>query len=212
MRDTEELIDQLTGDLQPRNRISPWSGRALLALTAILTAATLVARFGMRPDFAAGHPHTIALICALAMLSLCVTFAVAVTAMARPAVGAMRTGWQWALAPLAILPIAAAVTAASDAGELARMLPPEGPACLIVGTFASLASIALLTVWLRRGAPTSAVRAAWLIGIAGGSVGALAMAFVCPIDAITHIGTWHVGIVCTAALGSRLALPNFLRW
>jgi hypothetical protein len=212
MRDTDELIDQLTGDLQPRARISPWSGRALLALIAFLTVSLLVACFGMRPDFAAGHPHATALICALVMLSLCVTFAAGVTAMARPAVGATRSGWQWALAPIAILPIAAAVTAASDAAEFARMLPPEGPQCLIVGTLASLASIALLTFWLRRGAPTSAARAAWLIGIAGGAVGALAMAFVCPIDAITHIGTWHVGIVLMAAIGSRLALPYFLRW
>jgi hypothetical protein len=212
MPDNDELIEQLTGDLRPTRRISPWSGRALLGLAAVLTVVMLVARFGMRPDFAAGQPHSVPLISLLVILSLCITFTVAVTAMARPAVGAARGGWQWALAPLAILPIAAAVTAASDAGELAKMLPPEGPACLIVGTLASLASIALLTYWLRRGAPTSASRAAWLIGIAGGAVGALAMGFVCPIDAITHIGTWHVGIIVTAGLGSRLALPYFLRW
>lgn len=212
MRDTDELIDQLTVDLKPRSSMSPWSGRALLAFTAILTVAILVGHFGMRPDFRDGHPHSIALLCALVMLSLCLTFVATTTGMARPAVGSARGGWQWALAPLAVLPVAAVVTAASDPSELARMLPPDGPSCLIVGTLASLASIAALTIWLRRGAPTSAARASWLIGIAGGAVGAVGMAFVCPIDAITHIGTWHVGIVLATALGSRLVLPHFLRW
>jgi hypothetical protein len=92
------------------------------------------------------------------------------------------------------------------------MMAGEGYFCLLTGTLASIASIIALTLWLRRGAPTSATRASWLIGIAGGAIGALAMALVCPIDSIMHIGTWHAGIVAVAATGSRLVLPRFLRW
>ncbi len=212
MPSTDELIDQLTTELRPRRRISPWSGRIILFVVALATIAAVVGRFGVRPDFAAGQPHAIPLLCALVVLSVGATVAAALTAMARPAVGSIRSGWQWILLPLAALPVAAAVTAAGDAAERALMLPPEGPPCLITGTLASVASIILLTFWLRKGAPTSAARGSWLIGIAGGAVGALAMAFVCPIDAITHIGTWHVGIIALAACGSRLVVPRALRW
>jgi hypothetical protein len=40
----------------------------------------------------------------------------------------------------------------------------------------------------------------------------MAIGLACPIDAVTHIGTWHVGSILVAAIGSRVALPRFLRW
>lgn len=209
---SDELIDRLTADLEPRRRVSPWMGRAMLAATGLLTIAALAALFGMRADFTAGRPHSVPLMSELVILSAGCAIAAALTGMARPAVGAFRSGWQWAAAALAVLPIAALVTAAGDATERALMLPPDGPFCLVMGTLASLVSIALLTLWLRRGAPTSPERASWMIGISGGAIGALAIGFVCPVDAITHIGTWHAGIIVLAGAASRLVLPRFLRW
>ena len=212
MATSDDLIERLTVELQPRRRVSPWIGRAVLAAIAVLTIAVLTGLFGMRPDFTAGRPHSVPLMSELVILSAGCAIAAAVTAMARPAVGAFRSGWQWAAAALAVLPIAALVTAAGNAAERAFMLPQEGAFCLVTGTLASVASITLLTLWLRRGAPTSPERAAWMIGISGGAIGALAIGFVCPVDAITHIGTWHAGIIVVAAVASRLLLPRFLRW
>jgi hypothetical protein len=212
MPNTEDLIDQLTEELTRRPSVSPSVGRAVLGAVTLITIAVVVGVFGMRADLAQGHPHPVALISALVVLSAGAAVAAALTAMARPAVGAVRAGWQWAVAALAVLPIAAFLTALGSRAEFQAMLPPEGPSCLILGTLSSLAAIIVLTLWLRRGAPTSPERAAWLIGVAGGAVGALAVAFICPIDAITHIGTWHMGIIAVAALGSRLVLPRFLRW
>jgi len=212
MPTSDDLIDRLTADLEPRRRVSPWFGRAMLAATALLTVAALAGLFGMRADFLGGRPHSVPLMSELVILSAGCAIAAALTAMARPAVGSPRSGWQWAAAALAVLPIAAVVTAAGSAAERALMLPPDGPSCLLNGSLASVASIVLLTLWLRRGAPTSPERAAWMIGISGGAVGALAIGFICPIDAITHIGTWHAGIIVLAAVASRVALPRFLRW
>lgn len=212
MPTSDELIDGLTADLEPRRSVSPWLGRAMLAVIALLTIAALTGLFGMREDFTAGRPHSVPLMSELVILSAGCAIAAAVTAMARPAVGAFRSGWQWAAAALAVLPIAALVTAAGNAAERRLMLPPDGIFCLVTGSLASLASIALLTLWLRRGAPTSPERAAWMIGISSGAIGALAIGFVCPVDAITHIGTWHAGIIVVAAIGSRIILPRFLRW
>ena len=212
MPTSDDLIDRLTADLQPRRRVSPWLGRAILAVAALLTIAALTGLFGMRADFTSGRPHPVPLMSELVILSAGCAIAAALTAMARPAVGALRSGWQWAAAALAVLPVAAFMTAAGNAAERALMLPPDGVFCLVTGTLASLASILLLTLWMRRGAPTSPERAAWMIGISGGAIGALAIGFVCPVDAITHIGTWHAGIVVVAAVGSRIVLPRFLRW
>jgi hypothetical protein len=212
MPTSDDLIDRLTAELQPRRTVSPWLGRATLAAIAVLTIAAVAGRFGMRADFAGGRPHSVPLMSELVILSAGCAIAAALTAMARPSVGAFRGGWHWVAAVLAVLPIAALVTAAGNATERAIMYPPDGPFCLVTGSLASLASIVLLTLWLRRGAPTSPERAAWMIGIVGGAIGALATGLVCPIDAITHIGTWHAGIIVVAALASRAILPRFLRW
>jgi hypothetical protein len=212
MRDAEELIDRLTEELQPRRRVSPWRGRAMVGGVALLTAIALTSLLGMRPDFAAGQPHSVPLISALVVLCAGAVAAIAVTAMARPAVGSVRGGWQGAVAALVVLPAAALVTAAGSAAQRAALMAGEGYTCLVTGMLASIASIVLLTWWLRQGAPTSAPRASWLVGIAGGATGAVAMALVCPIDAIVHIGAWHAGIIAVTAVASRLVLPRFLRW
>ena len=209
---SDDLINRLTADLQPRRRVSPGLGRALLAAIAMLTVATLVGLLGMRGDFMAGRPHTVPLMSELVILCVGCAIAVTLSAMARPAVGAPRSGWQWATAALAVLPIAAILTAAGNDTERLLMLPPDGPFCLVTGTVASLTAIAVLTLWLRRGATTSPERAAWMVGISGGAVGAFAIGLVCPVDAITHIGTWHVAIIAVTAIASRIALPRFLRW
>jgi hypothetical protein len=212
MRDTEKLIDQLTHELEPRRTVSPALGRATIAGLTLLASAVLVALRGMRPDFVAGRPHSVPLISALVVLCAGAVVAIAITAMARPAVGAQRAGWQGAVAALLVLPGAAFVTAVGSAAQRAAMIAGDGYVCLATGTIASIASIVVLALWLRRGAPTSATRASWLVGVAGGAIGALAIALVCPNDSIMHIGTWHAGIIGVAAVASRLTLPRFLRW
>lgn len=212
MRDIEKLIDQMTHELEPRRTVSPALGRATIAGLALLASAVLVALRGMRPDFVAGRPHSVPLISALVVLCAGAVVAIAITAMARPAVGAQRAGWQGAVAALMVLPGAAFVTAVGSAAQRAAMIAGDGYVCLATGTSASIASIVILALWLRRGAPTSATRASWLVGIAGGAIGALAIALVCPNDSIMHIGTWHAGIIGVAAVASRLTLPRFLRW
>jgi len=212
MSTSDELIDRLTADLQPRRKISPWLGRAMLALIALLTIAALTRLFGMRADFTIGRPHPVPLMSELVILSAGCAIAAALTGVGVVVLGKRASARQWAAAALAVLPIAALVTAAGNATERALMLPPDGIFCLVTGTLGSLASIALLSLWLRRGAPTSPERAAWMIGIGSGAVGAFAIGFVCPVDAITHIGTWHAGIIVVAAIASRIVLPRFLRW
>jgi hypothetical protein len=144
MPSTEDLIDELTEGLTERRSVSPRWGRILLAAVALLTIALVVGMFGMRGDFAAGHAEPVSLISALIVLAVGTAVSAALTAMARPAVGAQRNGWQWTVVALAVLPAAALLTAISSQSARAEMWP-EGPPCLIVGSLASIASIVALT-------------------------------------------------------------------
>ena len=91
MSTPDDLIDRLTADLEPKRTISPWLGRAMLGATALLTIAVLTGLFGMRADFTGGRPHSVPLMSELVILSAGCAIAAALTAIARPAVGAVRT-------------------------------------------------------------------------------------------------------------------------
>lgn len=212
MPTNDELIDRLTEDLEPTPPVSPGAGRWLIAAASLIAAFLLIERFGMRPDFAAGEPHPVPLLAILVVLAAGSAAAATVTAMARPAVGSPRNGWQWTVAAFAVLPLAALLTMAGDPGQRAALRPADGLFCLAAGTGAAVLTIVSLAWWMRRGAPTSPTRTSWLIGITGGAAGMLAIGIICPADAIAHIGTWHSGVLLLSAVGARLTLPRLLSW
>lgn len=213
MRNHDELIDQLAEELTPARGVSLVQGRLLLAASAMVSALVLTALFGVRPDFLAGVPHSLPLLSLFLTAIVAIAATATVTAMARPAVGAIRGGWPWAIAALATLPLGALVTAPNGLPELrAIIFAAAGSSCFFIGTAAALGSIAALALWLKHGAPTSAARASWLIGVAGGCVGASAVALTCPSDSIIHIGVWHAAIIPVSAVASRLMITPLLRW
>lgn len=213
MINQDQLIDQLVEELEPVRGLSLTRGRILAAAIAVASAAVLVVIFGMRPDFAAGAPHPLPLLCLLLTLVVAIAAIVNVTAMARPAVGAARGGWAWSIAALTVLPLAALLTCLANFAETRTLdLAVDGTVCLCVGSVTAAASIAVLALLLKRGAPSSAARASWLIGIASGCVGATAVALTCPSDSIIHIGIWHAAIIPISAIVSRLVVAPLLRW
>ncbi len=185
----------------------------LAGAIAVASAVVLVTIFGMRPDFVAGAPHPLPLLCMLLTLVVAIAAIANVTAMARPAVGAARGGWPWSIAALAILPVAALVTGLANLFETGSAeLGLDGSGCFLIGSATAAASVAVLALLLKRGAPSSAARASWLIGVAGGCVGATAVALTCPSDSILHIGFWHAAIIPLSAIVSRLTVAPLLRW
>ena len=134
----DDLIDRLTADLKPTRTVSPWFARVMLFGGALLTIAAVGSLLGIRRDFLAGQPSEIPLMSLLVILCAGTALAAALTAMARPAVGATRNDWQWTLAALSVLPITAFVTAAGDKAERSLMLGADGLHCLLNGTIASV--------------------------------------------------------------------------
>jgi hypothetical protein len=212
MSSHEQLIDELTSELKPVRRVSLGIVRLLVIAASIASAVMLAMLYGVRPDFLAGEPHPIALVCLLVILVAGVAATAIGTAMARPAVGAARVGWQWSVAPVAVLPVAALITWLNGRPISGAGILDGGVSCLGLGMLAAMCSIVVLAWWLKRGAPTSAARASWLIGLAGGCLGAAAVSLVCQSDSITHIGTWHAAIIALSATVSRFAIAPLLRW
>jgi hypothetical protein len=81
-----------------------------------------------------------------------------------------------------------------------------------IGIGAALLVFALLTLWLRRGAPTAPDRAGLVAGVAAGAFGSFAVSLHCPDNDIVHIGLWHsAAVVAMAGLG-RVLIPRLVRW
>lgn len=212
MSSHEQLIDNLTDELTPTRAVSLELARTLVIAASIASASVLVALFGIRPDFLAGEPHPLALVCLLVIVMAGLAATAIATAMARPAVGAARPGWPWSVAALGVLPLAALITGLSGASVASGGSLNWGTSCLVSGLLAAIGSTIILAWWLKRGAPTSPARASWLIGLSGGCLGAAAVSLTCPNDSIIHIGTWHVLIIALSAAGSRLVIAPLLRW
>lgn len=204
--DLDRLADELT-PVKPLNPVLAFLMAALLTLAAI---AVIGAILGLRSEKLADPMFLIrgGLLLVLAAASLG-----AVTGMARPAVGTYRTGWRWAIAACAIIPMAAFVTALAGQTPLANRLAPwDGLECLTYSTGTALVIGAALTLWLRRGAPVSLERAGFAIGIAAGSLGTLAYSLHCPHNDIVYFGFWYILAIGIATLTGRLLVPRLIRW
>lgn len=212
MTDTDIIIDQLVSTPKPVHPLSTAKGKLALLIIGTATLASVALLYGFRADVMAGSPAPLLSIALGLMLILAVVAGAAATRMASPQVGAKSSGAPAALAALLILPVAATIDVFAGPGRLADVALEPGLRCLSLGLAASLAALAFLTVWLRRGAPAVPERAAWIAGLAAGAVGALAVTLECPRDAMAHLAVWHVAIILAAGALSRLLLPRFLRW
>jgi hypothetical protein len=212
--DTNTLIDNLVGDLQPVRPLRKWRGLMATATGLVSTMAVVVLLRGIRPDVAAGALDPVFLLATGLFLLLGVAASVTVIVMGRPQVGTDHGGWIWAAAMAALLPLTALVTSVFDGPSMAiaRSTPADGIVCMAFGTMLGLITGAVLVLWLRRGAPTSPERAGLLTGIAAGSFGIFAFSFHCPLNDIYHIGVWHsLAVVVSTAIG-RLVVPYLIRW
>lgn len=212
MRNFDDLVEELAGDLQPVRPISPVRGRALVLATAIATCAIVLVTLGIRPDIAAGQPVPLVMIIAGLFTIVASAATWAATRAARPAVGAVQGSARWALATLLLLPAVAIVSIAVRPSLAAGLEPEAGLSCLASGLASSVLTGALLTWWVRRGAPANPARVGWLIGLTSGAIGALAITLECPHDALTHAGIWHVAVVLISAAFGRVVISRLISW
>lgn len=210
---SDALIAELVGDLQPIRPLSFGRGLSFALIAAALTALAVVGVFGARPDLAAGRVDPVHLIASGLFLVLGVAATVTVMIMSRPQVGTDHGGWIWAAAMVALLPIASLIVSFDGGNAIfSRESINNGLECLTIGSGASVLVFAMLVWWLRKGAPTSPERAGLLSGIAAGSLGIFAFSFNCADNDIVHIGLWHSAAVALMAAIGRWLVPPLVRW
>lgn len=207
-------LDSLAEELTP---VKPLRSSGAIGSMVFLTAAGgvfVVSTLGFRDRFLdATATDPMFLIRTGLLVVLAAASLTAATSMARPAVGTSRTGWRWAAAAALIVPIAAAVAALVGRTPVAeRLHPVNGVECLTYSISIGLVLGAVLTWWLRRGAPTSPERAGTVTGLASGSLGALAYSMHCPHNDIVYIGLWYTLAIATTTLAGRLLVPRLVRW
>jgi hypothetical protein len=206
-------IDALVAELSPVTPITAHGGIMRAVFAAALAIAIATFGLGLRGDVAGGRLDPLFLLSAGLFFMLACAASWSVVQMSRPQVGNHQTGWMWACAMTALLPLSAIVTqVAAWQGGSTPHLDTYGLVCLKSGIALGLLVAIALTLWLRRGAPTSPSRAGLLTGIAAGSSGVLAVTLHCPINDIGHIGIWHSLVVVVSALSGRLIIPSLVHW
>lgn len=212
MSDINQLIDELAENGRAVRSYSTARGRWLLAAVATATLAIVFMLFGFRADVLAMSPWPMLSIAAGLMLMLAAAAGFGALRMARPQVGAASSPAPWLLAALLLLPVVAFLQLAGEPTLLPGLSADTGMRCLVFGLMAGTGTAVLLALLLRRGAPVAPERASWLVGLAAGAVGSLAVSLECPLDAMLHLGVWHVAVVPLSAIAARIALPPLLRW
>ncbi len=212
-RNSDALIAELVGDLEPVRPLHFGAGMAGTLAAAGLSAAAVIALFGLRPDWLAGLVNPMHLVATGLFGGLGLAASVTVIVMSRPQVGSDHSGWRWAAGMAALLPIAGLIVAMGRGREvLAEATVRLGAYCFVACGLASLLVLAVLTAWLRRGAPTAPGRAGLVAGLAAGALGAFAFSLYCPDNDIVHIGIWHsMAVLAMAGLG-RVLVPRLIRW
>ena len=213
----DDLIAALTEDVTPVQIVRPGQGAAMIVFATVAALIACLFIFGFWQGMINGEASPYFWISngLLALVGAASTSALVSSVL--PRVGAHGSAPQWSLAMLAILPLAAIIAFLSYEAGHDHGIGMSDPGlmygeCALYGLAASLVVAGAAVAFVRRGAPVSLDRSGWLIGLASGSLGALAYNITCPIDSLMHVGIWHVLPVFVAAVFWRYAAPPLIRW
>ncbi len=210
----DDLIAAMTEDLKPVRRVNRWQGLALIGFATLVASAASIARFDWWDGLLTGEASGYFLITHGLLLTLGIASTVALVASSSPRVGAKAEAPFWGAIMLAILPIGAIISLASGHGDHAHegLNDPVAFLCTTSSLMAGALVLVASVLWLRRGAPVSIERSAWLAGLSAGTLGTLAYGITCPLDTFSHVGLWHIAPVILSAVIGRLVVPPLIRW
>lgn len=209
----DSLIAGLTEELCPVRPFRARDGIILLAVSVMVTLVGIELVEGLWRGILSGEPAPFFWVTSGLLLVLGLAASAAVVTIASPSVGNRHDAPKWASAMLAVLPLAAILSALPHPAAVgAIMADAHASHCVKASLVATSASFLAMVLWLRRGAPVSLDRAGWFTGIGAGALGTLAYGLSCTIDSVTHLGIWHVAPVAIAAIVGRVAVPYLVRW
>jgi hypothetical protein len=206
-------IDTLVEELVPVKPLRRADAALAVAGMTTLSVAFVAIAFGLRDDVLAGSPEPVVILRAGMLLLLGFAAFLSITAAARPHVGQTNSGWKWALAAALLFPATSLITALLQGRyPVETLYASSGPWCLGISGLSGFAIGGVLTLWLKRGAPTSLNQAGGLVGLCAGSFGAFAYSLHCPSMTVHYIGLWYTLAVALCVLLGRLIVPPIIRW
>jgi hypothetical protein len=213
----EALMDRLADDVRPVQPLDDRPAMLVIAALLLVAVALMLTLLGLRPDLLAGLPHPMFLLRSGTLMVLALVSVVAVLAQAHPEVGSNRgrsnQGWKVAAAMAMLFPLSGAIMAMDQPGHaMAVASAASGWECLRMSLMAAALCAVPMVLHLRRGAPVAPRRAGLLVGLAAGSLGALAYNLHCPFDSMVYTGLWYGIAVGIAVLAGRLIVPHLIRW
>ncbi len=213
VRNSDALIADLVGNLEPVRPLRFAHGMSLALIAASASVAMILSWLGLRADLQAGLVNPVHLIAAGLYLGLGIAASATVIVMSRPGVGSDHSGWMWAGAMAALLPMAGLIVGVAGGDNLLSASSVQhGIECFAKGSSAALIVFAALVWWLRKGAPTAPDNAGLVAGIAAGSFGIFAFSLHCADNDIFHIGVWHSAVVLAMGALGRAVVPSLVRW
>lgn len=210
-------IDALIADLTPVRRVGHGDVLLIAIAATFVPIVSIIMTIGIRSDILTNHINPVFFIRSGLLLMLAIATIFAISGAARPVVGNAQNNWVWALSIVSVFPIVGFYRFLDfkfSGNSLAPLLHEfkYGPICLFVSMLSALWIGGILTLWLRRGAPTALHRAGWLVGIAAGALGVFSFNFHCSSSDIIYIGFWYsLSITFCACLG-RILVPRLIRW
>lgn len=206
-------IDALVEDLQPSSPLRPRQAVAGVLGVLAVAVGVVAIQYGLRPDIMAGKPHPMIMIREGTLLLLGGATLGAVLRAARPGVGQSSSEWLWALGAALLFPATALILSVTEGRiPIQDIASRNAYYCLGISLVSGLVIGAVLTAWLRRGAPTNLAQAGWLVGLSSGSFGAFAYGLHCPSISIYYVGMWYSLAVALCALIGRAIVPRLIRW
>jgi len=211
---TEDLIQQLTSDLQPVRRLRPVAVRvAAWAVIALASLGLVTMLSGVRRELGDAVDKTDFAIEAALLTATALSAAFGALLVSIP--GADRLRYMRSL-PI----VAGSATVVWALGEVLMATATGAPAgratfawyCLYKSTSIAFIPSVVLFLMIRRAAPLHAARAGFLALLATAAVGAIGANVVCPYDRPLHMLLWHAApLMLFAGLGAGLG-TWLLRW
>lgn len=209
----DALISTLTANLAPVRRRSAAREGALIAALGVLELALFLGLGAMRPDMGAaiGHPFmwwklgSLALLAAIGVSTAVYSFAPT----ASPRRGLAASGIVGTLALIASGLIDPGSAAGATLAE--RLSPVHGLMCAVCIVVLALPMLGVLSLLMRRGAPTHPEGSAVAVGLAAGTWGAFVFAFCCPANDPLYVAAWYLAGCAVVTGAARYLLARGFR-
>jgi hypothetical protein len=211
---TEQLIDQLSANLEPADGYKLIRGLSIAAVAGLVLASLIcIFTLGVRPDL--NNPG------ALAFLSIKAGFAAVISIVgwslllshSRPG-GERHSRILSAGIPfvvvLALALLNLALVPASHWDQLVR--GERLLQCVLSIPIMAIVPFAGIVWALRNAAPTNLLRTGALVGLVAGGIGAMAYALHCPNDSLPFVAFWYGGAIVLCTLAGAALGPRLLRW